>query len=258
MSQRSVSPRASIFSWERRLREAWISRRLQQCACREKHQQRDPQSGIAAALQGPPGREIERERDDHQIAHVARPGRADIDAVEGVGGDAHDGRERGEQHELPCRLAHIGAGADGVDQRRTDQEKEERRRRAEQEAPAQHAPRRREETGAVARADGAAAVARPSRKKLPIRMKLCSTALAASATSPARAPWAVKKAKAVISAAVRIMMSRLIASMRTSRSRRSTFSVATVPPAKCQARPSPSASPTISASTEAIAAPATP
>ena len=44
-----------------------------------------------------------------------------------------------------------------------------------------------------------------------MRMKLCSTALAASATSPARAPCAVKNAKAAIAAAVRIMMSRLIA-----------------------------------------------
>ena len=54
-------------------------------------------------------------RGRHQIAHVARPGGADVDAVEGIGEHAHDRGERREQHELACDAAHFRARRHQVD-----------------------------------------------------------------------------------------------------------------------------------------------
>ncbi len=105
-----------------------------------------------------------------------------------------------------------------------------------------------------------AALARPSRKNEPISMKLFSTALAARVSSPARAPCAVKNRNAAISAAVRIMMSRLIASMRMSLMRSNSTCAATRrwPPSMRQATIAPATKPVPSARMAAMAAPSRP
>ena len=165
-------------------------------------------------------------RGHHQVAHVARPGRADINAVEGKGEHAAaaapasrtaDNHARMRRTSALAVMMSISAGA--------EQQRSRRRRGAKPKPQSDDELHRAGEGRAVARAIGPAAellggVGEPVEEKgADQRENCCSTALAASVMSPARAPCAVKNRNAAISAAVRIMMSRLIASMRISLAR---------------------------------------
>jgi len=99
-------------------------------------------------------------------------------------------------------------------------------------APDQHQPHRAGESGLVAGAIGAAAscsggVGETVEEERADQEKIVQHALAASIMSPARAPCAVKNRNAVISEAVRIMMSRLTASIRISLTRSNSVARAT-------------------------------
>ena len=108
-----------------------------------------------------------------------------------IGGDPAAGASGGERHER----APPGAPRRWWWWRRSAPRRRARARwswRPRIPSPAQHACGSPESRCGRARRPRGRTVARrrlpsPSRKKLPIRMKLCSTALAASATSPARA-----------------------------------------------------------------------
>src|SRR5262245_698072 len=93
---------------ERRAHQYGIARGLQRAARGEKHQDRQPQPGIAVAAQRPPAAEIERKRCQHEVAHVARPGRAYVDSIIGVGEGAEHGRHGGEQEKVIREMANLG------------------------------------------------------------------------------------------------------------------------------------------------------
>ena len=90
---------------ERRPQQRRIAQRLKPAARGVVHQQRAPQSGIAERAQRQPRGEEDQQRQHHQIAHVARPGRADIDAVKGKGEHAEQRRDRSRTADSRARCA---------------------------------------------------------------------------------------------------------------------------------------------------------
>ena len=71
----------------------------------EENEQRDPQAVIAEERrQQQPGDEIDEHRQQHHVAHVARPGGADEDAVHLEGERADDRSERRPDEVVARRL----------------------------------------------------------------------------------------------------------------------------------------------------------
>ena len=251
---------------ERRPRERAITPGLEGASRREEPQKRDPQARVAEGPERDEEREVDRERDQHEVAHRAGPGGTDEDAIElerhGTR-RAASAQRRAESSGAVSRTAGLvetastkaapPAKASSV----TPPEKITHQRLVSRTA-------RRKPTPSPAPTDCphicSAAVAKPSRKKAEMRKRFIRTALAASITSPPRAPCAVKKAKAKISEAERIMMSRLTPSMRSERR-----AVGGPPPVDREAavepqqhRGGPAAAPSASATRVPVADPRTP
>ena len=89
----------------------------------EEDQQRRPQAVIAEGRrQHRPGGEIDEHRQQHHVAHVARPGRADEDAVHLEGDHAGERRQRRPDEIAPRRLAHLRRRRHQVDERWAERE----------------------------------------------------------------------------------------------------------------------------------------
>ena len=218
-----------------RPRQRRIARRLQQRrATPRKTRIAIHSPALPRAAVSPPGGEIDRERDHHQVAHVARPGGADIDAVIREGEARRSPRRAPLDEIVALHSAHIRARGHQVDQPGPPATSRQRGRDAEAETPGQRQPRRAREGAAVARADRAAAELLGRGCKAVEEERADAASDCAAPNSPrarrrlARAPCAAKKPQAAISAAVRIMMSRLITNRRTSWSRSNSGATASV------------------------------
>ena len=121
------------------------------------HQQRAPQAVIAEAAQREPGGQEDHQRRQHQVAHVARPGRADIDAIKGKGEHREHGRGNHEQEEVARDTAHVTTRGHDVDQRGAEQRKHRRDRQRKGKAPHDDQPYRAGKIFPRTRAIGAAA-----------------------------------------------------------------------------------------------------
>ena len=121
------------------------------------HQERAPQAGIAERSQRKPRAKEDQQRQQHQVAHVARPGRADIDAVIGKGEHAEQRRKDDERQIIARDAAHVHARRHDVDQRRPEQQETGGDREREAKAPHDDELHRAGESILVARAIGAAA-----------------------------------------------------------------------------------------------------
>ncbi len=97
------------------------------------------------------------QRQHHQIAHVARPGRADENAVIGEREDAEHRGEHDQPQIIACAVTNVGACSHDIDQRGTEQREDGSHRERKGESPQDDQPRCAGEGGAVARAVSTAA-----------------------------------------------------------------------------------------------------
>ena len=88
-----------------------------EAARKKKEQQGEPQSGVAERPQQIEACDIKRERDEHHIAHVACPCRADEHAVEFISERARKRGQRGEQQIIAGICPHLWFSRKKIDER---------------------------------------------------------------------------------------------------------------------------------------------
>jgi hypothetical protein len=102
------------------------------------HEKGNPETRVAQSAQHEPCGKESQQGENHQVAHLARPGRTDEDAVI-TEGEYRQQRRGHHKPEIVLRgLLHVIARGHGVDQPRTEQRKHQRDHDCKAESPREH------------------------------------------------------------------------------------------------------------------------